>query len=91
MKVYYIDLTNADSPEAFHEIMKASLPLPAYYGNNLDALHDALCELSTASELKLIFYNSAKAALFMPEYMERLSLLLSHVSAEHDTDIRLYP
>ena len=37
-----IDFSKARSREDIHEILKFSLNLPNYYGNNLDALYDCL-------------------------------------------------
>ena len=37
----YLDGRALDSREALHQALSALLAFPAYYGKNLDALHDA--------------------------------------------------
>lgn len=50
---YLLDLSRADSRAALHALLAGALPLPAWYGCNLDALHDCLTELSEPTELVL--------------------------------------
>lgn len=47
MRIWVIDAAALQSREQLHEWAAAALPLPPYYGRNLDALHDVLCELGT--------------------------------------------
>lgn len=49
----YLDGRALDSREALHQALSALLAFPAYYGKNLDALHDCLTDLSEPSELVL--------------------------------------
>lgn len=49
-----------DNPENLHQILRASLPLPDYYGDNLDALHDVLTEFG--SKWTLSFRGTPSAA-----------------------------
>lgn len=43
-KHFYINLgTNPESSE-LHKILRAALPLPEHYGDNLDAFYDVLTE-----------------------------------------------
>ena len=42
----YLDGRALDSREALHQALSALLAFPAYYGKNLDALHDCLTALS---------------------------------------------
>lgn len=48
MDITYItlDATKLQTKEELHEFLKKALDLPDYYGENLDALHDCLTELS---------------------------------------------
>ncbi len=41
---YTIDLSDVGDKEALHDKLAHSLPLPDYYGRNLDALYDCLLE-----------------------------------------------
>ena len=41
-QVFYIDLTEVSTKEELQEALVETLPLPDYYGRNLDALYDVL-------------------------------------------------
>ena len=43
MKTFYLDGRNMK--KNFHPYLKEALELPGYYGENLDALYDCLCEM----------------------------------------------
>ena len=47
----YLDGRALDSREALHQALSALLAFPAYYGKNLDALHDCLTDLNEPTEL----------------------------------------
>lgn len=47
MRVWTIDAAVLQSREQLHEWAAAALPLPPYYGNNLDALYDCLSSLGS--------------------------------------------
>ena len=44
MKTIRLDVTNIATVKALHIYLAYKLELPAYYGKNLDALHDLLGE-----------------------------------------------
>ena len=46
MKIIVIDGRRMTDREAAHLYLKKTLQLPEYYGKNLDALYDCLCEMS---------------------------------------------
>ena len=70
---YEIDLTGLDSREELHRRLREALPLPAWYGNNLDALHDALGEME--APLELIFRNADGVSEDMRGYVRALRRL----------------
>lgn len=39
-----VDLAGVTTREEFHERVRQALPVPDWYGNNLDAFHDVLSE-----------------------------------------------
>lgn len=41
---YTIDLSAVQDKAALHDMLSRALPLPNYYGRNLDALYDCLLE-----------------------------------------------
>ncbi len=57
-QVFYIDLNGISTREEFHALLRKELPLPEYYGDNLDAFYDVLTEKGAG--WNLIFYNRAK-------------------------------
>ena len=46
MKIVVIDGRKMTDRETAHTYLKRKLALPDYYGRNLDALYDCLCEMS---------------------------------------------
>lgn len=54
---YVLDARRMDT-EGVHSYLRALLPLPDYYGNNLDALYDCLTDLS---ETQLIVTHTGSA------------------------------
>lgn len=45
MRTIRLDLRSVEDKEALHFLLKEKLGLPDYYGANLDALWDMLCEI----------------------------------------------
>ena len=87
MKVFYIDLTGVNTKAELHAAISGELPLPEWYGNNLDALHDVLSE--HAGKWLLIIYNTGSALHSMPRYME--SFAEAAAEALGDENVRIYP
>ncbi len=46
MKIVVLDGRKMTDRETAHTYIKRKLQLPEYYGKNLDALYDCLCEMS---------------------------------------------
>lgn len=69
MKRIVLDLRALDSREAVHDCLQAKLGLPAYYGRNLDALHDCLGDMREDVEI----------VLHTPEKLEGFALGLRSV------------
>ena len=57
-RVFYIDLNGISTKDELHALLRKELPLPEYYGDNLDAFYDVLTEKGTG--WNLIFYNQTK-------------------------------
>ena len=49
--------------EDFHTTLAKAMDFPAWYGGNLDALHDLLTEIGTDTTLQLHGWADAEAAL----------------------------
>nr|MBQ8244343.1 barstar family protein [Oscillospiraceae bacterium] len=56
-----IDCTKIDSRESLHAVFAEALQFPAWYGNNLDALHD--CLSAVTGTVRLENWEAAQAAL----------------------------
>lgn len=82
---YEIDLTGVASKQTLHERLRQALPLPAWYGNNLDALHDALGELPGPAEI--IFRNAGGADPSMAGYIASLRRLGVDLMLERPREI----
>ena len=57
-QVFYIDLKEISTREELHALLRKELPLPEYYGDNLDAFYDVLTEQGEG--WNIIFYNCTK-------------------------------
>ena len=55
MKIVFLDGEKIDSVAEMHAVFAAELDFPAYYGGNLDALHDLLTE--NAGKIGVIVAN----------------------------------
>ena len=53
MSRFTIAVTELDTPDHVHETMGRCLTLPAYYGNNLDALYDVLTDLKEETVIEI--------------------------------------
>ena len=60
-KVFYIDLSGVTTSDELQDLLVKELPLPDYYGKNLDALYDVLTE--NLQEWNIIFYNVSGTAV----------------------------
>lgn len=81
--VYRIDVSGVSEPADFHERLAAAMPLPAYYGNNLDALYDVLMEMGEPCEIRFLHMEQMERQL--PDYVAQLKQLCSDVMEENET------
>ena len=63
MAEYKIDLSRVTDVTSLHEQLMESLPLPAWYGRNLDALYDALTDLSGEVLIRVTGQDQAPAQM----------------------------
>ena len=89
-QVFYIDLMEIYNKEELQDLLVKELPLPDYYGKNLDALYDVLGEYGKG--WNIIFYNSKFARYRLGKYFEALERLCSEAGGDgEDLKIRFYP
>ncbi len=67
---YEIDLSDVHDKEGLHELLAQKLPLPAFYGKNLDALYD--CLLDPHERWNITFTGSEKAEQALGSYFSGL-------------------
>ena len=70
------------SREVLHIYLAKKLAFPAYYGKNLDALHDCLCERSTPLHITVTYTDRLKEHL--GDYGETLLQMLQDVTEENE-------
>ena len=70
------------SREVLHTYLAKKLALPDYYGKNLDALHDCLCERSTPLHITVTYVNRLKE--YLGNYGETLLQVLQDVTKENE-------
>ncbi len=72
MKTIRLDVTNIKTVKALHIYLAYMLELPAYYGRNLDALHDVLGDICEPLRVELSgMAGSDEMAAYLPR-LERV-------------------
>ena len=62
MKIVILDAKKMLEKEKMHEYLAKKFDLPEYYGKNLDALFDCLCEINELTLIKLKHENALDSA-----------------------------
>ena len=70
-----------DTKEALHSELIRALPLPEWYGKNLDALYDCLTDLSDPTEILLLHAAAMERAL--GDYALRFERVLRDAAEEN--------
>lgn len=70
-----------DTKEALHSELIRALPLPEWYGKNLDALYDCLTDLSDPTEILLLHAEAMERAL--GDYALRFERVLCDAAEEN--------
>ena len=86
MKEIVIDCTAIDSRESFHSIFAQALAFPAWYGKNLDALHDCLTAIHAPTRLRLQDWDVAEIRL--GDYGARAKTVIATAGFEN-TDLEI--
>ena len=75
----------AKDKASFYEQINIILRMPDYFGNNLDALNDALHDLCWIDNQRIFLFiiNSNDLLLDMPEYKNQFNSLLKEVDNEN--------
>ena len=70
------------SREVLHTYLAKKLAFPSYYGKNLDALHDCLCERNTPLHITVTYTDRLKKHL--GDYGELLLQVLQEAAEENE-------
>ena len=81
MERVYIECGAVKSREDLHAALAKGLNFPAWYGNNLDALHDLLTDISADTRLILADWPAAETAL--GDYGSRVEKVLAISALEN--------
>lgn len=90
-KELYFDLNECYSPDDVHDLLADELPLPEYYGGNLDALYEVLTD---PHEPWHITFDGMKAAeaLVGAKFMKAFKRVFEHAALENDElEVEFYP
>ncbi|MBP7176379.1 MAG: barstar family protein [Thermoclostridium sp.] len=63
MRIIVMDGNKIDSRREAHAFLKKGLLFPDYYGSNLDALYDCLCEIAEKTHIVLCHYDELEKNL----------------------------
>ena len=79
MEEKIIDCTQIKTREDLHRIFRETLSFPQWYGNNLDALHDCLTEIT--GKVRLLDWETAEARL--GTYGQKAKKVISSAALEN--------
>ena len=88
-KVFYLNLTGISTTDELQDYLVKELPLPEYYGRNLDALFDVLTE--EGDDWNIIFYNISEAEEKLGQYFDNLRKVCRDACLENNKlKVRFY-
>lgn len=86
-KTVYLDASRIKDRLSMSMYMKEIFPLPSYFGNNLDALHDALMEVS--DDVNLNLSHDCIQDIIASKYAFKVLLVLGRC-ADENPHIRIH-
>lgn len=89
MAEYRIDISQIKSREALHDHLQQILPLPDYYGRNLDALHDVLTSVAEPMQIRILGAQASMRQEGMEKVIRGL-LAVCGDAAEENPNITVY-
>lgn len=82
-KEYSIDLRGVYSREELHDRIEEELPVPGWYGRNLDALYDILTEPDYSGECLIRFKGCRDLRESMPRYLAAMEQMCRAAGEEN--------
>ena len=83
---YEIDLKNAKTRAELYDRLEKVLPLPDYFGRNLDALYDCLSEITEETSIKILDGECREYEI--ERYIRRLKRMFEGL-AEENPNVRV--
>ena len=80
---YIIDLTGVKSRDELHDRIEEILPVPGWYGRNLDALYDILTEPDYGGECLIRFTGCGDLRASMPRYLAAMEQMCRAAGEEN--------
>lgn len=77
-----LDLENICSADEFYELLGENMALPAYFGRNLDALHDVLGDITKETRIRIIHTDGV--SVMMPKFFRGLRRLAADIHEENE-------
>ena len=77
-----IDLEGISDKEEFYSVIRDTIEIPDYFGNNLDALYDVLTE--DFEEKTIVIKGIEQTADEMKDYMKKFRRLCDDVAEENE-------
>lgn len=87
MTEFIIDLKDVYTADELHERIAQTIPVPEYYGANLDALHDVLTEQSEG--WVIVFSSASVPETTMGKYMKNLRRMCAAAAVENEGLLRV--
>lgn len=81
---YNIDFTGVETRKEVHDRIAEGLPVPEWYGRNLDALYDVLTEPEFGEDCLICFTGCADLEDSMPRYLAAMKHMCSAACEEND-------
>lgn len=79
-EIFTVDLSGVSDRRGLHDRIQEALPLPEYYGRNLDALYDTLTEFGSGWHVRFTGCGLIRESL--PAYMDALVRLCRQAQEE---------
>ena len=80
MKEIVLDIDNVCGADEFYDLLGKHIELPAYFGRNLDALHDVLTE--QPETIKITLVNTDVMEAMAPKFLRKLRRVLEDAANE---------
>lgn len=81
MKTVVIDGGKMYDRESAHNYIAERLGFPGYYGKNLDALHDCLCEMG--EDVNIVIYRKERLIDSLEHYGEIMLEVFEHAAQDN--------